>query len=324
LNNQVPALRNSAVGGTPSPSSINYNEPAYFNVGGLGAAVVYNVQLDFSTLKNTFLELDKMIYWPMLAYFKIFFSPVTKVCYMSTSNASPSAGTPVAFAPATGGQTVQILNPTLFLAVETSKPVRAECIARTNAGLKMMIPWTFCYRTPVNAATTQSINLPLDVGQGRSIRKIIHTIYSNANSEALDTAYDCSNTAFGTTTNPQKCLVYYTSFNGSRIQNLNIDCQAADNLFQDYMIQRRNLKGSVMQNMNVFQYSWFHEDDFSGVGPQYTQSNNNELVSGIPLSGTPVTWQFFGVTMTNAAYNHYTYITFTKELSISPMIVEVS
>src|SRR6185437_2760923 len=89
LANQVPALRNSAVGGTPSPSSVNYDEPAYFNVGALNTAVTYNVQLDFTRLKNTFLELDKMIYFPQITYLKIFWAPVSKVCYMSTSNASP-------------------------------------------------------------------------------------------------------------------------------------------------------------------------------------------------------------------------------------------
>ena len=328
LVNTVPALRNSIAGGVssniPSPSSVNFTEPAYFQVGALGAAVTYPFQLPLRYFKNTFLEVQKSIYMPNISYMKIFFSQVQKVCYMSTSNASPSAGTPVAWAPLTGGNNVTVANLSLFLAVETNKNVRAEKMAEVMrpGGMKMFIPFTMCYRNS-NTGTIQNINIPIDSGSGRSIRKIIHTIYNGT--EQCDTAYDCSNIANGNAQNPQKALVFYTSYNSTRIQNLNIDTTAATGTFLDYLLQKRNLKGSVLQNYNSYGYNWYWEDDFSGVGSKYTQDNNNELVSGIPLSGIPVTWTFQGVTMaaTNNSYVHYTYVTFTKELTITPQLVEV-
>jgi hypothetical protein len=285
-------------------------------------------------LKNTIFELEKDIYMPGISYMKIYFAPIQKVCYMSTSNASPSAGVPTAWAPATAGQNVSIgpgsittgASLTLYLAVETNKNARQEAMNRVNSGaMKMFMPYTMCYKN-ANSGANQNINIPIDQGQGLSIRKVIHTIFNgnNAAGEALDTAYDCSNMT-NSATNPFKCSTFYTSYNSTRIQNVNIDMTVAANLFLDYLLQKRTLRGSVMQNWNIYQYSWFWCDDFCGFGPKYDQDNNNELVGGLSLGPTQAVWTFYGLTMaaTNNNFQHYTFITYTKELSISPTIVEV-
>src|SRR3954452_11285732 len=75
----------------------------------------------------------------------------------------------------------------------------------------------------------------------------------------------------------QKVLQYYTQLNGQRIQNITIDC-TTNGPFFDYMSHRRQLRGSILSNLNVYQYNWFHCDDWCDFGPKYDQDNKGELM----------------------------------------------
>ena len=96
--------------------------------------------------------------------------------------------------------------------------------------------------------------------------KVYHAPY--ANNEDLDTMYDHLNNAvvsgssvlIATAASNQKVLSYFTQLNGQRIQNITIDCTATGP-FLDYMSHRSQIRGSVLSNLNVFQYNWFHCDD---------------------------------------------------------------
>ncbi|HRP37293.1 MAG TPA: hypothetical protein PLS50_05795, partial [Candidatus Dojkabacteria bacterium] len=64
--NVIPALRNSTVdtagtvpNGAANPSSVNYDEPAYFNVSGNNAPVTYNIQFPLRLIKNSIFSIDK-------------------------------------------------------------------------------------------------------------------------------------------------------------------------------------------------------------------------------------------------------------------------
>jgi len=59
-------------------------------------------------------------------------------------------------------------------------------------------------------------------------------------------------------------------------------------------------------------------------GAEGDQENKNELLSGIVLGSTPLTWTFVGLTMPNTAYQHYTYAIFTRKLMITPSLVQVA
>jgi hypothetical protein len=100
--------------------------------------------------------------------------------------------------------------------------------------------------------------------------KVYHALYNSF--EEQDTMYDHANTdtIAGAHTDydgrpNQKTLEYYTQLNGSRIQNINLDCTSTGP-FLDYMHHRRMLRGSIVSNLNVYQYNWFHCDDFSDLG----------------------------------------------------------
>ena len=55
------------------------------------------------------------------------------------------------------------------------------------------------------------------------------------------------------------------------------------------MSHRRQFRGSIIRNANIYQYNWFHCDDFSNFEARYDQDNRGELISGIPMSVSPLT-----------------------------------
>lgn len=343
LVNVVPALRNgrgAAGAAQAQPSAQNFTEPAYFNVSALAAPATYNVLFPLRLIKNSIFSINKNLYFGQLMYMKLFFGPISKVAYMSTSNAAPSLGTPTAY---TGAATIANLQ--LLLAVESNQNVRQSIIDKVErSGLNMIIPYVQAYKNS-NSGSTQNISIQFDVGNGRSLQKVIHSVFNNI--ESLDTAYDCANNAANlapsatapgySITNPnfQKAQTFYTQLNGRRLQLINLDSTSATGAFTDYLQNKRLLRGSVMENLNVYQYNWFHCDDFSEYGAHYDQNNDNELISGIPMGAMPLTWSFVGLVMAqngsgagppaydNVTFQHYTYAVFSKKLSITPQLVTV-
>ena len=96
--NVIPALRNANYNGNntltasfpTNPSNANYIEPAYFAVSAItGAAQVgsvqYNVQFPLRLIKNTAFAVDKNMYFGQTTYLKVYFGPLSKICYSSTA-----------------------------------------------------------------------------------------------------------------------------------------------------------------------------------------------------------------------------------------------
>ena len=195
-----------------------------------------------------------------------------------------------------------------------------------------MIPYVQAFKNS-NSGTSQNISIQLDQGNGRSLMKVYHAPYNQQ--EQLDTMYDHANTgtiagASDTTVTGavnQKLTQYYTQLNGKRNQDITIDCTnySGNSSFLDYMSHRRQLRGSIIRNANIYQYNWFHCDDFSDFGAKYDQDNNGELIAGIPMSVSPLTWSFVGVSFRAAlnAFQHYTWFVFVKKLTMAPGVVEV-
>jgi hypothetical protein len=336
LANAVPALRNSTAA-VANPSFSNYTEPAYFNVGSVSnstnaaqailpanGAVIYNVQFPLSLIKNSIFSMDKALYLGQVSYLKLYFGPISKVCYISTGNAQPSANGPTAWAAnATAGANNQITinNLQLLLAIENNPDFRQQMINQVaSGGQSLIIPYVQSYKNS-NLGAVQNISIQMDAGNGRSLVKMIHSVFNSA--EQYDTAYDCNNCATGPLT--QKVNQFYTQINGKRNQNITMDCTSAGGVFTDYMQMKRQLKGSVLNSLSAYQYNWHFCDDFSEFGADYDQNNNGELISGIPMGPLPLTWTFVGVSMAavNNNFQHYDWAVFTKKLTMTPQLVTV-
>jgi len=215
---------------------------------------------------------------------------------------------------------VEAINFQLMLAVETNTELRESVMNKFNNGLMYTIPYVQAFKTS-NLGTTQNISIQLDQGNGHSLMKVIHSIY-NAQ-ENLDTMYDHANTAIISDVYDnanQKVRSYYTQLNGKRTQDINLDCTASGP-FLDFMQHRRQLRGSILGHLRVYQYNWFHCDDFCNFDSNYDQSGDSELISGIPMSVAPLTWSFVGLNMKATPFNsfqHYTWFVFSKKLIVSP------
>jgi len=332
--NLVPAFRNSNIlpvntaGLAANPSKINYTEPAYFSVTASATPYTYNVNFPMRLIKNSIFSIDKDLYFGQLTYLKLYFGPVSKVCYSSTSAANPSAGTKISFAGAAGA-VVSISNLQLMLAQESNQDLVTIMTNKVlSGGLSYDIPYVQAFKNS-NSGTTQNISILFDVNSGRTLMKVYHAVYNN--NEDKDTAYDHSNLDSNLAQNPtvgplnQKVLSYYTQLNGKRYQDITLDCTSTGP-YTDYMQEKSLLRGSVLANRNVFQYNWFHCDDFSQFGAKYDQDNKGELLSGIPMSVSPLTWGFTGLQMntTGPAYQHYTWAVFLKRLTMTAGTVTVN
>ncbi len=340
--NVVPAYRNSNTTAAPAtlganPSNLNYVEPGYFGVSTQGGSVTYNVQFPLRLIKNSLFSIDKTIYFGQTTYLKLYFGPTSKIVYQSTSNNNPSAGTNSSYTAAAGtnasigavsgnvGYTLPqtAINLQLMLAVETNNDLRTMLINKVQSeGLSYLIPYVQAFKNS-NQGTAQNISIQLDQGNGRSLMKVYHALYNSQ--EDLDTMYDRANNAtiggVYAAAN-QKIQTYYTQLNGQRVQSLTLDSTGAGP-YTDYMSHRKQLRGSIIRNVNIYQYNWFHCDDWSDFGPRYDQQNVGELISGIPMSVSPLTWSFIGVVLRNSTFNHYTWFVFVKKLTMSPGTVTV-
>ena len=329
LINAVPAYRNSNVtlgnvpNGPPNSASINYTEPGYFGVGGLSQDVTYKVQFPLRLIKNSMFSCDKDFYFGQTTYLKIYFGPLSKICYTSSLANNPSGGAKLPYA---GGDSValnannnaRITDFQLMLPIETNEEIRTMLINKVaTIGLSYMIPYVQAFKNS-NIGGSQNITIQFDIGNGRYLEKVYHSIYNNQ--EDLDTAYDHSNnqTVAGFTSSAvnQKIYQYYTSLNGKRQQDITLDCTYTGG-FLDYLQHRRQLRGSILSNLDVFHYNWAHADDYCQFSSEYDQQNSGSLISGLPMNIAPITWAFVGLSMRAIAFQHYTWAVFVKQMKRS-------
>ena len=247
LVNAIPALRNSNittanVDNRPNnSSSVNYLEPAYFSRSALGGGVSYTVNFPLRLIKNTAFAIDKNMYFGQTTYLKVYFGPISKICYSSNSNNGPSDGVKLSYVPAVNTNAsigpvseaaaayvapVTPINFQLMLAIETNQDLRTLIMNKVaTSGLSYLVPYVQAFKNS-NTGTSQNISIQLDQGNGRSLMKVYHAPYNNQ--EDLDTAYDHANTptVAGVTDSAanQKILQYYTQLNGKRQQDLTLDC----------------------------------------------------------------------------------------------------
>lgn len=319
LANAVPALRHAgSIGASPAPSAVNYLESAYFKCGALGAGVTVQYVLPLKIYKNTFFAVEKDVFYGVTSYLRIYWDVISRICYQSQSNADPSDATKEAY---TGN--ASITNLQLMLAVENNAKLAEEVKAKHLSGVSYMIPYCQNYKNSNNGGT-QSITLQFDLGMGHTLAKILHQVYNNT--ETLDTAYDCANngtlvSGASNAVNNQKVQQFYTQLNGKREQDLTLDTTGASGVFTDYMYMKRQLKGSMLENLNVYQYNWVWCSDYCDFGAEADQNNSNQIISGVPLTQAPLTWTFYGAVMSqpvaNTPYQHYTWAVFYRKLNLN-------
>ena len=137
--NAVPALRNSNmtnanVTRNAYSASRNFTEPGYFAVGPAGSeavpangAVKYSVKFPLGLIKNTIFSLDKSLYFGQTMYMKLYFGPISKICYQSDVDNNPSGGNKAAY---TGAGVIENLQ--IMLAVESNQDFRTQLMSKVH------------------------------------------------------------------------------------------------------------------------------------------------------------------------------------------------
>jgi hypothetical protein len=323
LKNAVPALQpNQVTGATPNPSFKSYNEPAYYNVQPIATAAAINVMLPLRLLKNTLFSMNKDITSPKITYLKLFFGPLGKFAFSSTSNVSPTAAVPAALPNVAGNY---ISNLMFYMASEANPAARAKVEGDMRKGLSFYVPWVQSFKNQ-NTGVVQNININLDQNFGATLSKMYHSVYNNTESEG--TAYDnCNFTDNAGVISAGKVQTFVTAINQKDLQQLVMDCTATTGLYTDYVTIKNQLKGSVIQSRPQYQQQWFWCDDFSNIGPKNEQEDNDSIISGLPMTATAATWTFKGKTMNavgNPTYQHYSYGIFMRRLVMNNSTIAIA
>lgn len=289
--------------GAASSVSVPVVEAKYFSVGGLNSATpAISVKFDMGLLYNTIFSLDKTLLFDEILTLRIVWAPSTKIYYYGDDQLSPGGGT---LAAAAGDVTLSGLQ--LYLAVEQRQDIINGLRQKIqSSGLSVLIPYVHVYKTTLSGGS-QNVTLRFDRGHGMRLVKLYHSLFSNT--ESKNTAYDHDNRAGA------KVTSYYTTLDSQRIQDFNV----APASFEDYLIHQDKLKGSAILNSDVYQYNWFHCDDWSGTKPLYVKEQNK--VAGLDLS-VERRWEFVG-TVVNAFYQHHSVAVVQKMLKITRDSIEL-
>lgn len=291
-------------------STMAYTEPKYVlrstvEAGGNESVMVVNFRIPLGLIKNTIFELDKDLYFGEVILLRLVTHAYTKIFYTGTNAANPDTGNNAAAAAPTSADVA------LYVAVEKDLNIVNQLMNQMQtSGIQLVIPYVWYSKfNPGGATTSQNVSIRYNRGQGVRLRKIYHSVFHNT--ESSNTAYDHNNV------NGAKVVEYYTLLNNNRLQEFNVDCTHLD----DYSLVKDKIEGSVLQEADIYQYNWFHLEDFTGIYEIDPEDKNNIIV-GLPLE-TEQKWDFYSRTA-NAQYNHYTYAIVERNLSISPAGVVVS
>lgn len=296
--------------GAVTNASRGFTEQLYLYGNAVGALTLYR-DLRLGYLLNTIFSLDKTLLFPEVLVMRVIFNS-TKLGWKATNANDPVTGA-VALASA-----ITVANLNLLLAVDQSQEVVNSLADKVKSGFNMMIPFVHRYKNNLNG-DSQSVSIRMNRGHGAVCKKIIHAVFHNT--ESANTMYDHSNIGANANT-ALRVSEYYTMLDNSRLQQINL--RATLNYGEDYLYHKKMLKGSVLQNQQIYSYNWFHCDSFENqIAPvDNLPVDKDNLITGIDLS-IERKWDFVGQTMINAYYNHYTFVCVEKALSITPTMISV-
>jgi len=260
-------------------TGLSYLESNYFRVGEINTALSGTLRIPLSDFKNTIMAQDMNIFLPRKFMFVIKWAPGNKAVWSNTSaTAKPNdvSNKEVAVE-------IALRNLEMYIAVETNPKVIKKLVDRvTNADIiakkgpyQIYIPYVSAKKMNGDSVS-QTINFNATSAQGQRIQKIIHSAFSR--SESKNTAYDCNNY------DGVKIKKYQTSINGNPRRDFEVRCERKWS--DDYMLNKRYLRGSAIQTSNIYQYNWFHCDDFTELpAPGDTQLpvKNTTLRAGIEM-----------------------------------------
>lgn len=283
-------------------------ESQYITAGGANAATYFDFKIGFDKFVDTILALDHDLFWNTQLTITIYWNPLSKYTWMSTSATNPTTG--AAALPVTAG--AAIMTPYILVALQQNDIIKADIMnkCKSQSGLSIKIPFIYQQATPVNTGGN-NITLYLNPGQGQYLQKIYWTAYPQG--PAVNLYYDKNNLALA------KITQYQTQLNGSNIQQYQIVPTSGD----DFLTVRNSLRGSDTLSFNEFLYNWVHEENFCEENYQFLKTlfpevPEDNLVDGIPMVA-PLQYNVISVCAVNVMNVFFS--VFLKTLRISGEII---
>lgn len=314
-------LRDSASNPRPDGynTTVSYLEPKYLRVGEAGDStdvgdLVKHLNVPLSDFANTILAMNKSLYLPKKLIFEVVWGPVRKMGFITdTYPLDTIFGLYDDF-----NHPIEVKDLSFMLAVDENQENITKLSkwvnSPTSSIFKIAIPYVTAYMFK-KEGVQQAIELKLTKDNGNRLQKVIYSPYY---SERNGDIYNCENVG------GEKVRSYQTFINDISRQDFFVRC--TNPYYEDYAVNKYLMKGSSLLNREVYQYNWFHCDDFTGGiksnfsdncsdcdQKNYKLDGENYLV-GLPI-GKGLVWRIEATI--NSAFsdlNNYVWVVTQKEL----------
>lgn len=341
-SNLLPFSRDGLLVGTQNASSTPYSESQYLRISSAAnAATTLNKLYPLNSFVDTFLAQDVDTVFGTDMYLRFQTNMLTRMFYGTTVPNNPSLNNNAQITEPTN--TVNAANVYLYLAVEENLLIRNSLLASlSSGGLKFKIPNTVCYRqSAVGTSNSANVTLSLNKSNGAIMKRIVNAFYNG--NEFTQHAYNHANV------NGTKVNTFSSSLNSRPLQDYNqniynSECTINPNNVwatapvpadDDYREHRAMIKGTAIDNYNVYQTNWLWCDSWGVPAfvddkqPMIWQNNDglDMMSQGDILYSLSLGTQGGNVaTMDSqaAGYLIYMFPTFVRELSILPSGISLS
>lgn len=276
----------------------------YFQSSGQGVAVVLNVRIPLSLIKNSLFAVDKTLAFNDVIRIRWIWNPYTKVAWTSTNANGITGSAALAVVPA-----ISVLQ--MYIATESNLlNIQALQNQISTEGLKILIPYVRQDKM-TSSGTSQNPSARYTAADGKRLMKVFYSIFNGT--DTLGNMYE-NCLAGKTSANPSRITSFYASLDGNRLSDYNYDISKQE----DYLSVRDKLVGSWQQNVFNYYNSWSYMLDFTGSLPVKDFSVDPvNMEDGISLD-QPRKVDFYDTYSASSTDPHFIYSILQRNLIISP------
>src|SRR6185437_5016346 len=315
------------VGGRPTqtglPASAPYTEIQYAERGSINSATpVIPFTIRLGKFHNTIMALRKAMLFPEVLILRVIWGPMNRFSWIGSDPTDATAGA----ADPAGVAAVSNLN--LYMAMENDPTVISDLIALQQTNYQMAIPFLSLSRQPApTIGTNLAVTVRVTPEMGFMLKQIVFGIFRA--SETLYQSCDHNN-LLGV-----RLGSYNTMLDSVQRQQWIQSCGGTGGtvgVYDDWKAHQRLCKDTAIQSRDIYQYNWFHCDDFSDLSESRVQElkvPKENLVSGIPIQGAHGTERVWTISsgsgLSNAEqWNYYSFIVTYKTMTITPSAIIVT
>lgn len=284
------------------------------------AGTPIRVRFNLGKLLGIIFENHQSLYFPEELKLHIMFGPWRNIGFKNVNAVAGSRNDPTGGPAELTGAGLVLTEMRLMLALER-QPLIFQTLKNTVDTVGLSVPVVTTYSDSKSIQSTQqTMDLSLSAGYGSKLRRIYYTCQRQAYVNDPTRRYNISNQTYNKLNNtwvPQNITSYYVMLDNKRISGeFDIDCMSGE----DWLVNRRHLKNTVIQNRQQYALEWHHQEDFSGLrqDPNETFEGvpKSNITSGLDLTDKTHTITIFTRMATNDFRDHYIFAEVERELFI--------